>query len=238
MHHFLSFPTGSSGLGSSGLRRAAAGAAALLLACGPLVACSQDPGGGASGVPAYDPGAAASARASESAAAAQASASAAASAEAAGVVTAESLSTDRYQVTSIPEDLDELQTEVLRAFVHYDQVTWNIWFTRTGVENAQPLMTTEAYQRLTNGLEELGDGHTDGTVRVSVEAVTVLAYMQAQVVICGDQSDLISYDEDGNDISNPETLQGRYGTVIAMVYEDGVWKESDEATLTVNECVV
>ncbi|NDR54624.1 hypothetical protein GZ997_11300, partial [Actinomyces sp. 565] len=105
---------------------------ALLLACGPLVACSQD-SGGASGVPTYDPAAVASVKASESAAAAQALASAAVSAEAAGVVTAESLSTDRYQVTSIPEDLDELQTEILKAFIHYDQVTWNIWFTRTGI---------------------------------------------------------------------------------------------------------
>ncbi|QHO91711.1 hypothetical protein CWT12_10915 [Actinomyces sp. 432] len=63
-------------------------------------------------------------------------------------MTAESLSTDRYEVTSIPEDLDEQQTEVLKAFVNYDQVTWDIWFTGTGVENAEPLTTPEAYQNL------------------------------------------------------------------------------------------
>ncbi|MBE6474767.1 MAG: hypothetical protein E7Z95_04205 [Actinomyces succiniciruminis] len=211
---------------------------ALLLACGPLVACSSGSDDNPLNIPTYDPEAAASAEASESAAAAEASASAAASAEAAGIVTAESLSTDRYQVTSIPEDLDEQQTEVLKAFINYDQVTWNIWFTRTGAENAEPLMTAEAYQRLKNGFEELGDGHTDGAVRVSVKAVTAVAYVRAQVAICSDQSDLVSYDAYENDISNPETLQGRYETVITMVYEDGVWKESDETTLTVNECVV
>ncbi|SDM66245.1 hypothetical protein [Actinomyces ruminicola] len=227
------FPTAS-----SQWRRATVGAAALLLACAPLAACSSDSDDNPLGIGTFDPEAMASAEASESAAAAAASASAAASAEAAGIVTAESLSTDRYVVTSIPEGLDEQQTEVLKAFINYDQVTWNIWFTRTGAENAEPLMTAEAYRRLKNGFEELGDGHTDGTVRVSVKAVTAVAYARAQIAICGDQSDLVSYDANGNDISNPETLQGRYETVITMVYEDGAWKESDETTLTVNECVV
>ena len=142
--------------GSPRLRRAAVGAAALLLACAPVVACSSESDDNPLNIPTYDPEAAASAEASESAAAAEASASAAASAEAAGVVTAESLSTDRYEVTSIPEDLDEQQTEVLKAFVNYDQVTWNIWFTGTGVENAEPLMTTEEFQVLKEGYEQLG----------------------------------------------------------------------------------
>ncbi|NDR54827.1 hypothetical protein GZ997_12360, partial [Actinomyces sp. 565] len=119
--------------GSLGLRSAAAGAAALLLACSPLVACSSEPDDNPLNIPTYDPEAAASAEAAESAAAAEASASAAASAEAAGVVTAESLSTERHVITSIPEGLDEQQTEILKAFIHYDQVTWNIWFTRTGI---------------------------------------------------------------------------------------------------------
>ena len=136
----------------------AAALLALLLACAPLVACSSESDDNPLDIPTYDPEAAASAEASESAAAAEASASAAASAEAAGVVTAESLSTDRYEVTSIPEDLDEQQTEVLKAFVNYDQVTWNIWFTRTGVENAEPLMTAETYQNLRDNLEAAGDG--------------------------------------------------------------------------------
>ncbi|PHP53564.1 hypothetical protein BW737_001785 [Actinomyces ruminis] len=87
------------------------------------------------------------------------------------MVTAESLSTDRYVVTSIPEDLDEKQTEVLKAFVNYDQVTWNIWFTREGVENAEPLMTDEAYQILKDNYEDAVEGYTDGTVRIAVTSV-------------------------------------------------------------------
>ncbi|MDU0349721.1 hypothetical protein [Actinomyces sp. MRS3W] len=219
-------------------RPAVAAAAALLLACAPLVACSSSSDEGGLDIPTYDPEAMASAEVSESAAAAEASASAAASAEAAGVVTAESLSTDRYVVTSIPEDLDEQQTEVLKAFINYDQVTWNIWFTRTGVENAEPLMTAEEYQDIKANYEELGEGRTDGTLRVSITAVYVSWPIRAEILMCGDQSDLVAYDADGNDVSNPDTLQGRYETLITMTYEDGVWKESKETTLSANECTV
>ncbi|MDO4901188.1 hypothetical protein [Actinomyces sp.] len=206
------------------------------------MACSSSSDDNPLGIGTFDPETMASAKASESAAAAAASASAAASAEAAGVVTAESLSTDRYIVTAIPEDLDELQTEVLKAFVHYDQVTWNIWFTRTGVENAEPLMTTEAYQRLKNNLDQTVAGHTDGTVRVAVTSVYLTSPYasppKATVEVCDDQTDLVHYDADGNDVSDPETLQVRYKIRITMVYEDGAWKESVEEYLSTNECTV
>ena len=39
------------------------------------------------------------------------------------MVTAESLSTDRYIVTSIPENLTDAQTKALVDYVAYDQVT-------------------------------------------------------------------------------------------------------------------
>ncbi|SHE24484.1 hypothetical protein [Actinomyces glycerinitolerans] len=240
MARFPSLPTGS-----AGLRRTAAGAAALLLACAPLVACSSESDDNPLGIPTYDPEAAASAEASESAAAAEASASAAASAEAAGVVTAESLSTDRYEVTSIPEGLDAQQTEVLKAFINYDQVTWNIWFTGTGVENAEPLMTAEAYQILKQNYDASASNGTDsigGGLRVAVTSVAVttpdLAGTQAEIRVCSDHSDLVAYDADGNDVSNPETLQGRYDVLITMIYENGIWKASDENRLSNHECVV
>ncbi|PHP51292.1 hypothetical protein [Actinomyces ruminis] len=154
------------------------------------------------------------------------------------MVTAESLSTDRYQVTSIPEDLDELQTEVLKAFINYDQVTWNIWFTGTGVENAEPLMTEETYQSLKSSYDQVKGETVEGNLRVSVTAVFAYDVTYAQVLICDDQSDLISYDASGQDNSDPETLQGRYEVLITMIYEDGVWKESEEKRLSANECVV
>ncbi|WP_146752452.1 MULTISPECIES: hypothetical protein [unclassified Actinomyces] len=188
-------------------------------------------------IPTYDPEAAASAEASESAAAAEASASAVASAEAAGVVTAESLSTERHVITSIPEGLNEQQTEVLKAFVNYDEVTWNIWFTGTGVENAEPLVTADLYQVIKDNYESSLGQTIEGTVRISVKEVFALSPIQAQVLTCSDQSDLAAYDSDGNDVSNPETLQGRYEILVTMIYEDGTWKDSEESTLSDNECV-
>ncbi|WP_136194576.1 hypothetical protein [Actinomyces procaprae] len=223
------------------LRRPLMGMLVLLLACAPLVACSSGSDDNPLGIGTYDPEAAASAKASESAAAAEASASAAASAEAAGGVTAESLSTERHVITSIPEDLDELKTEVLKAFVHYDQVTWNIWFTRTGIEDAQPLMTAEEYQAFTEDFEGQDTGRTDGTVRVSVLSVdqsSAYDTTRAEVVYCDDQTDLVDYDADGNNVSGTVTSQARYKMSVVMVYEDGIWKEAAEEYLSTNECTV
>ncbi|MDO4899960.1 hypothetical protein [Actinomyces sp.] len=181
-----------------------------------------------------------SADASESAAAAAASASAAASAEAAGVVTAESMSTDRYIVTSIPEDLDAQQTEVLKAFINYDQVTWNIWFTGTGVENAEPLTTPEAYQRLKDHYDPIAGETVSGGLRIAITSVAVtapdLASTQAEVRVCSDQAGLTSYDTSGTENTDPETLQGRYERVVTLVYDDTTWRTADERTLSTNEC--
>jgi len=217
--------------------RLTAGLLTLLLACTPLTACSSDSNDNPLGIGTYDPEAMASTKASESAAAAEASASVAASAEAAGIVTAESLSTERHVITSIPEDLDEQQTEVLKAFVHYDEVTWNIWFTGTGVENAEPLVTADLYQVIKDNYESSLGQTIEGTVRISVKEVFALSPIQAQVLTCSDQADLVAYDADGNDISNPETLQGRYEILVTMIYEDGTWKDSKESTLSDNACV-
>ncbi|RAX21478.1 hypothetical protein DRB07_11165 [Actinomyces sp. Z3] len=157
-------------------------------------------------------------------------------------MTAESLSTERHVITSIPEGLDEQQTEILKAFVNYDEVTWNIWFTRTGIEDAQPLMTADEYQAFTDYFEENAAGRTDGTVRVAVTSVYLTSPddspPKATVQVCDDQTDLVDYDADGNDVSNPETLQVRYKIIITMVYEGGTWKEAAEEYLSTNECTV
>ncbi|RAX23304.1 hypothetical protein [Actinomyces sp. Z3] len=220
------------------LRRSLTGLLVLLLACGPLVACSSESDDNPLNIPTYDPEAAASAEASESAAAAEASASAAASAEAAGIVTAESLSTDRHVITSIPEDLDEQQTEVLKAFVNYDEVTWNIWFTGTGVENAEPLTTAEEYQIIENNYEASSGQTIEGTVRISVTEVFAMSPTEAQVLVCDDQSDLTSYDAAGQENTDPDYLRGRFEILVTFTNEGYGWLVSEEARLSTNECTV
>ncbi|SHE24625.1 hypothetical protein [Actinomyces glycerinitolerans] len=222
-------------------RRLTAGLLALLLTCTPLAACSSDSDDNPLNIPTYDPDAAASAEASESAAAAAASASAAASAEAAGIVTAESLSTDRYEVTSIPEDLDEQQTEVLKAFINYDQVTWNIWFTGTGIENAQAVATGDVLTTITENFENLNGKIDQGTVRIAVSEVAVVTFdtsqSTAEVRVCEDLSGITTYDASGQDISTNESHY-RYDILVTMTSEDDTWKSSVEETLSTNECVV
>ncbi|WP_136192578.1 hypothetical protein [Actinomyces procaprae] len=224
-----------------GFRRSAAGAVALLLACAPLVACSSDSDDNPLGIGTFDPEAMASAEASESAAAAAASASAAASAEAAGIVTAESLSTDRYEVTSIPEDLDEQQTEILKAFINYDQVTWNIWFTGTGVENAQAVATGDVLANIKENFENLNGKTDQGTVRIAISEVAVVTFdtsqSTAEVRVCEDLSGITTYDASGQDISTNES-RSRYDIIVTMANENNVWKSSVEKTLSTNECVV
>ncbi|WP_136313462.1 hypothetical protein [Actinomyces procaprae] len=212
----------------------------LLLACAPLAACSSDSDDNPLGIGTFDPAAMASAKASESAAAAAASASAAASAEAAGVVTAESLSTDRYIVTYIPEDLDAQQTEVLKAFINYDQVTWNIWFTGTGVENAQPLMTAEAYQSFKDHYDPIAGETVSGGLRVAVISALITspdpANAKAEVRVCSDQADLNSFDTSGQENTDPETLQGRYERIVTLIFDGETWRTATEKTLSTNKC--
>ncbi|QHO90194.1 hypothetical protein CWT12_00975 [Actinomyces sp. 432] len=158
------------------------------------------------------------------------------------MVTAESLSTDRYQVTSIPEDLDELQTEVLKAFINYDQATWDVWFTGAGIEDTESLLTPEEYENFVNNFNAAQDETTDGMVRVAVFSVSISSIYasepKAEVLICDDQSRVVSYDSAGNDISDPKTQQGRYKKAITMIYRDGAWIKSGGEALSANECVV
>ncbi|PHP51285.1 hypothetical protein BW737_015375 [Actinomyces ruminis] len=154
------------------------------------------------------------------------------------MVTAESLSTERHVITSIPEDLDEQQAEVLKAFVNYDQVTWNIWFTGTGIENAEPLTTDEEYQYISDNYEAVKGETVEGVVRISVREVVAISPHQAQILVCDDQSDLTSYDVSGEENTDPEALQGRYEVLITMVDEGAGWVTSKEDTLSTNECAV
>ncbi|CED91765.1 MAG: hypothetical protein E7Z95_07995 [Actinomyces succiniciruminis] len=157
------------------------------------------------------------------------------------MVTAESLSTDRYTVTSIPEDLDEQQTEILKAFVNYDQVTWNIWFTGTGVENAQAVATGDVLATITENFENLNGKTDQGTVRIAISEVAVVtldtSQSTAEVRVCEDLSGITTYDASGQDISTNES-HSRYDILVTMTSEDNIWKSSVEKTLSTNECVV
>ena len=221
-----------------GLRRAAAGAAALLLACAPLVACSSDSDDNPLGIPTYDPEAMASAEASESAAAAAASASASAAAP-----TLESLSDQElgYHMVSIPEDLTEAQTKALVDYVAYDQVTWRIWSTGEGIENLPTVATGTYLAHLQEEAELLSSkGERDNPpVRVAITEVSVAEDgTYAEITECNDQTQVTTVDANGNDITDPNRqLRFEVNTVMTPA-DDGTWLATAETTTSTNECAV
>lgn len=152
------------------------------------------------------------------------------------------LSTDRYVVVSVPSGLDAAQRGALEGYVAYDQVTWDIWFTGTGVEKADAVAIDPTLSVVRKNYAALKPGATiSGTVRVAVTSVFISSQapnLTAEVTSCTDQSGLTEHDADGNDITNPKTLQIRREVVIVMKYVDGTWKASDEWTKTRNECTV
>lgn len=152
------------------------------------------------------------------------------------------LSTDRYVVVSVPPGLDAAQRGALEGYVAYDQVTWDIWSTGTGVERADAVATEPLLSRIRKNYAALQPGSTvSGTVRVAVTNVFISSQppnLTAEITSCSDQHDLTEHDADGNDITNPDTLQGHYEMVTKMVYTDGTWKASSEWTKTRNECTV
>jgi hypothetical protein len=145
-------------------------------------------------------------------------------------------------VVSVPPGLDAAQRGALEGYVAYDQVTWDIWFTGTGVERADAVATDPALTIVRNNYAKYPAGQTiSGTVRAAITSVVItsqLPNLTAEVTSCTDRSGLVKYDADGNDISNPDTFQARYEIVFTMKYVDGVWKGAAQQTKSKNECTV
>ena len=152
------------------------------------------------------------------------------------------LSTDRYVVVSVPPGLDAAQRGALEGYVAYDQVTWDIWFTGTGVEKADAVATEPSLSRIRKSYAALQPGSAvSGTVRVAVTNVFISSQppnLTAEITTCADQNGLTEHDADGNDITNPDTLQGMREMVTKMVYTDGTWKAAGQRTKSKNECTI
>ena len=152
------------------------------------------------------------------------------------------LSTDRYVVVSVPPGLDAAQRGALEGYVAYDQVTWDIWFTGTGVERADAVAIDPTLSVVRKNYAKHPAGQTtSGTVRVAVTSVVITSQapnLTAEVTVCADQRGLVKYDADGNDITNPDTLQGMWEMVVVMSYTENGWKASDEWQKSWNKCAV
>ena len=233
--------SGSSGRGRGGRWwRAGWGALALVLACG-AVACSGGGGSASSvSVPPRAPGeTSASAGLSSSA---QPSAAASGAPTAPGEVTAESLSDpdSGYVVVSVPEGLDQVQREVVVAYVAFDKATWRAYRAMDGDHSAvEATATGQALQSYRDDyVAWSAEGlHMSGTYRMTVQEVALndAAPDEAIMFICVDQHDLDAVKADGT--SGGKDIQYYYSHTVALSRSSGSWiVVTEESNGVVDQC--
>lgn len=184
----------------------------LFLSAALLVGCSSGGEKANPSVPAYtsdaDSGGTAAA---ESAPADDSSAEASASSTSAtdGPLTAEGLSdpATEYTVLSIPDDLDELQQEALRAYIAYDRATWEGYRTEDGDLSAVEATTSgdalESYKKSYDKYMSAGQ-HAEGSFSNSILFVDMQGDVIrpiATVTACADFRSARIVDSSGNDVS-------------------------------------
>ncbi|WP_164860138.1 hypothetical protein [Actinomyces wuliandei] len=147
-----------------------------------------------------------------------------------GEVTAESLSdpATSYTVTSVPDDLDQAQAEVLLAFVAYDRTTWEALRDMDGLEEVEAATTGSALESYTETYNRYAeaDQHYDGSFSMSVASVEVSPdHLTATVGSCGDYREVSRLSSSGED-QTPEGFQGTSSTDFTLIYGVEGWKVS------------
>lgn len=184
----------------------------LFLSAALLVGCSSGGEKANPSVPAYTPDAdSGGTAAAESAPADDSSAEASASSTSAtdGPLTAEGLSdpATEYTVLSIPDDLDELQQEALRAYIAYDRATWEGYRTEDGDLSAVEATTSgdelESYKKSYDEYMSAGQ-HAEGSFSNSILFVDMSnedIHLTAEVTACVDFRSSRIVDSSGNDVT-------------------------------------
>ena len=185
----------------------------LFLSAALLVGCSSGGEKANPSIPAYTPGVdnSGGTAPAESAPADDSSAEASASSTAAtdGPLTAEGLSdpATEYTVLSIPDDLDELQQEALRAYIAYDRATWEGYRTEDGDLSAVEATTSgdelESYKKSYDEYMSAGQ-HAEGSFSNSILFVDMSnedIHLTAEVTACVDFRSSRIVDSSGNDVT-------------------------------------
>ena len=215
----------------------------MVVACG-AVACSGGGGSASSvSVPPRAPGeASASAGSSSSAQPSSASSPAASGAPTApGEVTAESLSDpdSGYVVVSVPEGLDEIQREVVVAYVAYDKATWRAYRAMDGDYSAvQATTSSDALAKFQNNYTRwTSQGlHMSGVYRVTIQTVDVGGASSniAVVFTCVDQHDVDLVKADGT--SSGKDLQHNYSYMATLNRSSGSWMVVSDERMGADQC--
>lgn len=202
-------------------------------ALGLVAACS----GGASGtdIPSYQ--ASASSGAPESASpAATGTASATAS-----PLAVESVSTEKYTLVTAPKGLARMEASMLEGFVAADKLTWDLWFERPGVDKAEEAASGTALEEIKEDYAQWEGVTLEGNVRVAIDRVEITrsdGLPAGEVSYCVDQSGLTARDASGKDVSESKGLDGRFGYIATLEFQDGTWRIISVEYVSLNECAV
>ena len=214
---------------------------AVVVACG-MVACSDGSSSTSSvSVPPRTPDAQ-TATADPSASAGPPSAAVSGAPPAPGEVTAESLSDpdSGYVVVSVPEGLDQVQREVVVAYVAFDKATWRAYRAMDGDHSAvETAATGQALQSYRDDyVAWSAEGlHMSGTYRMTVQEVALndAAPDEAAMFICVDQHDLDAVKADGT--SGGKDIQYYYSHTVALSRSSGSWiVVTEESNGVVDQC--
>lgn len=213
----------------------------VLLATGVMAACSsQDPSPNASASTQASAGATASASAS-------ASAEQTATAEPTGfptpdVISPETLSDPsiEYTVTSIPEDLDATQTDILMGFINYDRETWlavrlmdgNVAAAESTMTGAELLSFQQSYARRQSVGEHVGGSFSGSVLALEVSAIDPTT---AHLIACVDQRLAMDLSASGEDVT-PPGKKHTFSVLFTLTNTSGSWLVSDNETVGVDTC--
>lgn len=206
----------------------------LFLSAALLVGCSSGGEKANPSVPAYtsdaDSGGTAAAESASVDDYSSAEASASRTSATDGPLTAEGLSdpATEYTVLSIPDDLDELQQEALRAYIAYDRATWEGNRTEDGDLSAVEATTSgdalEHYKKSYDEYMSAGQ-HAEGSFNKSVLRIDMHdedIRPIATVTACSDFRSARIVDSSGNDVTKDGwKVLATYD--VTMVRSGGTW---------------
>ena len=141
--------------------------------------------------------------------------------------------------TSIPENLDPTQTEVLRAYFAYDKATWRLWFRNEGLDTMDTVATGQLLTEITHNAAKMNGQLSRPPVRISVSEVTASDDGNGYAIAaCLDKTQMTTVDAQGNDITSPKSQIRK--PIIAFMTQgtDGTWRASQEDSGTPNTCSV
>jgi len=143
-----------------------------------------------------------------------------------------------YAVASIPEGLDAEQSEVLSAFVAYDQASWKAVRDMDGTSEVEATATGQELADFTKGYQdqEAKGQHIEGSSSAEVSTVDLMPdNLTASVGVCNDQTKAKVMSAAGED-QTPEDILHRFPITFILIRESSGWKVASSSQEGPDQC--